>query len=181
MVIWVTGLSGAGKTTLCEALSARAKALIPELVLLDGDAIRMLHGRDLGHDERDRRRQVERLKALAGLLDRQGLVVVVCAVLYRPDQFADMRSYFSHYFEVLIDAPLALVERRDPKGLYAAARRGEAHNIVGIDIAWTPPTSPDIVLNSGAESPDRMVDALVAACRPLRTLLDARSKRGSAL
>lgn len=175
-VIWLTGLSGAGKTTIAEALARLLKPRLPELVLIDGDVIRELFGAGLGFDEAARREQIGRLQRLSGLLSRQGLVAVVAALYSHPDLLAWNRAHLSGYFEVYVDAPLALVEQRDVKGLYAKARAGSMPNVVGLDIQWHAPVSPDLVIDARrAETPEasawRIIERLprLAAAAPARS------------
>ena len=148
MVVWITGISGAGKTTLCEALSALLKPSLPELVLIDGDIVRKIFGGDLGYGEEDRVRQIKRIQGLAGELDRQGLVAIVAAVYARPDLLAWNRQNFSDYFEVYLDAPLTLVQQRDAKDLYGKAARGEMSDVVGIDVPWHAPENADLRIDA---------------------------------
>lgn len=155
MVIWLTGLSGAGKTTIAETLARLLKPRLPELVLIDGDVIRELFGASLGFDEGARREQIGRLQRLSGLLARQGLVVVVAALYAHPDLLTWNRVHLPGYFEVYVDAPLALVQQRDVKGLYAKAKAGAMPNVVGIDIPWHAPQQPDLVIDAQAgETPE---------------------------
>lgn len=171
MVIWFTGLSGAGKTTICDLLYERLKPRLPQLVLLDGDMVREAFGGDLGHTEPERVRQISRVQRLARLLSSQGLIVMVSVVYSRPDLLAWNRQHIAEYFEVLVDAPIAVVRSRDPKGLYSRALRGEIQNVVGHDIPWHRPSAPDLVLDAGggrsalalAESVARSIPALAAA------------------
>ena len=162
MIIWVTGISGAGKTTLCEALWQKLKPGLPELTMLDGDVIRDVFGGDLGHIEADRVVQIKRIQSLAGMLDDQNFVVLVAALYSHPDLLAWNRERFSEYYEVYIDAPLSLVKHRDAKGLYAKAEAGEMPNVVGIDIPWHAPVSPDIIFNAeDGDSPELMAQKLL--------------------
>ena len=144
MIIWITGISGAGKTTLCEALRRLLKPRLPELVLLDGDVIRDIFGNDLGFAEPDRMRQIRRIQSIALELDRQGLVVLVAALYAHPSLLEWNRQNFTAYFEIYLEASLPLVQARDPKGLYAKVKRGEMKEVVGLDIPWHSPTSPDL-------------------------------------
>lgn len=148
MVIWITGLSGAGKTTLCDALVRLLKPRLPELVVVDGDAVRALFGHDLDFTEQSRMRQIQRIQALASELSRQGLVVLVAALYANPDLLAWNRANFDGYFEVYLNAPLDLVRSRDPKALYAKAARGEVKDMVGLDIPWHAPRAADLVLDA---------------------------------
>ena len=157
MVIWLTGISGAGKTTLSDAIARRFKSVVPELVQIDGDEIRELFGASLTYRETDRYEQILRIQRLARMLDRQNMLVLVAALYGHPDLFARNRKIFSEYFEVYLEAPLGLVKRRDPKELYRKLERGEMNNVVGIDIPWHAPENPDLQINSEQETdPDEL-------------------------
>lgn len=144
MIVWITGISGAGKTTLCDELSALLKPNIPELVVIDGDFVRETFGNTLGYKEQDRIVQIQRIQRLARELDRQGLVVLVAALYANGDLLSWNRENFANYFEVYLDAPLTLVQARDAKGLYAKAARGEMPDVVGIDVPWHAPQNADL-------------------------------------
>jgi len=164
MVIWVTGLSGAGKTTLCTTLYDRVKPRMPELVILDGDVIRRAYGNDLTHCEADRVRQVKRLRAMAGVLAEQDLVVLVAVLYAHPDLLAWNRKNLPNYFEVYLDASLETVMDRDDKGIYGAARRGEMPDVVGLDIPWHAPQNPDLRLDGDKRAtPEELADQLIRA------------------
>lgn len=168
MVIWITGLSGAGKTTLCEALRAALKPRLPELVVLDGDVVRQAFGGDLGYDEESRVRQFRRLQSIARVLAEQGLVVLVAAVYQRPDLMAWNREHLPGYFEVYLKASLETVAARDSKGLYRKARAGEARHVVGVDIPYHPPERPDLTIDADhPEPPARMAERVIAAAPKL--------------
>jgi adenylyl-sulfate kinase len=174
MVIWITGLSGAGKTTLSTALVDLLKPRMPELVLIDGDAVRAMFGETLDYSEASRTIQIKRLQALAQYLSRQGLVVIVAALYAHPDLLAWNRRNFPAYFEVYIEAPLDLVRARDPKGLYKKAARGEMADVVGIDIPWHAPERPDMVIDARSrEAPETIARRLARAVPRLATALTA--------
>lgn len=147
--IWITGLSGAGKTTLAEALVERMRRRGRPVVLVDGDVIRDLFGASLGFDVDARRVQIGRLQALARFLADQGVDVVVAALYSAPDLLAWNRANLAGYFEVYIEASLALVTGRNSKGLYD----GTTRNVVGVDIDWLAPRSPDLVVEADREEP----------------------------
>jgi adenylylsulfate kinase-like enzyme len=169
MVIWITGLSGAGKTTLIQAIAGEVKRDLRELVLLDGDAIRQLFGNDLDYREASRVIQIKRIQGMAKFLSDQGLVVMVAALYAHPDLLRWNRDNFAGYFEVYIQASMGLVGARDSKGLYVRARRNETENVVGIDIPWHPPTDADLVLDADSgESVDVMAKRVIAAIPRLR-------------
>ncbi len=148
MVIWITGLSGAGKTTLATALYEAMKPGLPALVRIDGDEVRALFGNSLGFAESDRRLQIQRLQNLAAMLDGQGVTVIVAALYAHPDLLAWNRDHFSDYFEVYLEASLDLVRSRDSKGLYAKADCGEMAHVVGLDVPWHAPDTPHMTVTA---------------------------------
>lgn len=163
-VIWVTGLSSAGKTTLCQAYYKKVKPTIPHLVLLDGDAVREAFGHDLTHKETDRIRQVRRLQGMSNVLARQGLDVIVGVLYNNPDLLAWNRETLPNYFEVYLKASLGCVAERDNKGLYSASRDGTMKDVVGIDIPWYEPEKADLVIDiDKGDSPETNLQVLLDA------------------
>jgi cytidine diphosphoramidate kinase len=160
MVIWITGLSGAGKTTLCRAVLSILKPAMPELVHVDGDAVRELFGSDLSFVEADRVKQIKRIQAMALFLNAEELVVMVAALYASPELLNANREMFSDYFEVYVKAPMDLLSNRNSKGLYDNGTK----NVVGVDIPWHEPVRPDLTLgaNLGA-SPEEMAVQLIDA------------------
>lgn len=166
MVIWLIGLSGAGKTTIGKALHARMKAQAPNTVFIDGDEVRKLFGHDSGphaYTTEGRRENAQRMTRLCSWLDRQGVNVVCCILSIFPEDRIKNPKTFSRYFEVYISVPMAELERRDSKGLYAAARKGSEKNVVGVDIPFPEPDSADLVLkNHGPEAdPNAFADIIL--------------------
>ncbi len=155
MVIWLIGLSGAGKTTIGKRVYQEWKKHEPNTVLVDGDEIRELFS--VNHSDSDysldgRRKNAERIKQLCAWLDRQGINVVCNILLLFGDVSEWNRENLSGYLEVYVSTPLDVVKKRDSKGLYSAAERGEMKNVVGMDIPFPPPVSPDLTIdNSGSE------------------------------
>jgi adenylylsulfate kinase len=169
MVVWIIGLAGAGKTTLGGAVTRRLRDLGRPAVLLDGDAFREATGPDLGHTPADRAENGRRIGRLCGLLEGQGIDIVACLLSNDPTQQAWNRMTFGRYVEVFLDTPRDTLEARDQKGLYSGARAGRVRNVVGFDIPFVRPPSPDIVL-SGADAlaptslqAERVVGAVLAA------------------
>ena len=156
MVVWLIGLSGAGKTTLGREMARQWRETAPNVVLLDGDELRAVFAHDRGEQAytlEGRRLNAERMTALCELLDRQGIHVVCCILSVFADMRRDNRSRFGRYFEIFMDAPLAALAARDVKGLYGKARRGEKRNVVGIDIPFERPAGSDLVIDaSGAQA-----------------------------
>jgi len=154
MIVWLVGLSGAGKTTIGRALCEKWQSIDRATVLVDGDEMRKIFRNDRSDDDYSvagRRANAERIVELCAWLDRQGINAVCSILCIFPDILAANRELFSRYLEVVVDAPMDQLEARDGKGLYAAARSGEASNVVGVDIAFPIPEAPDLVIdNSGA-------------------------------
>jgi cytidine diphosphoramidate kinase len=171
LVIWLTGLSGAGKTTLGRALHRLWREHAPNTVLLDGDEVRRVFGDDAGPEPYTvpgRRRNAERMAALCALLDGQEINVVCCILSIFSDLRATNRSRYSRYFEVYLQAPLEVLAARDGKNLYAPALRGETRNVVGVDIPFEPPADSDLVIDT--TSPPADMDTLA------RSILEAARK-----
>jgi len=165
MVIWLIGLSGAGKTTLGRQLFAELKQKRANTVFLDGDIIREIMGNDLGHTVADRRRNAERICRLCMHLDRQG-INVVCAILsIFEESHAWNRANYASYFEVYIEAEMGSLLKRQRNEIYDRALRGETKDVVGVDIPFTPPKDPHLVIrNDGTrEDFDRHVGRILAA------------------
>lgn len=146
--IWFTGLSGSGKSTLANLLEMRLLADGKHTYLLDGDNLRLGLNRDLGFSESDRAENIRRVAEVAKMMVDAGLIVIVSLISpFREDRklarglFADQE-----FFEVFVDTPLMECERRDAKGLYAKARRGDLKNFTGIDSPYEPPLAAELVL-----------------------------------
>ncbi|MCK0168418.1 adenylyl-sulfate kinase [Jannaschia sp. S6380] len=150
MVIWIIGLSGAGKSTLAEEVARIARDARPDVVVVDGDAVRAAFGNDLGHTMEDRRRNAERIMGLCAWLDGQG-IHVICAILSLfPEHRAWMRANVPGYFEVFVDAPLDQLRARDGKGLYARFEAGKIEGVAGLDLPFAAPDAPDLrIRNDG--------------------------------
>jgi bifunctional enzyme CysN/CysC len=165
MCLWLTGLSAAGKSTIANLLEKRMFAMGWHTYTLDGDDVRNGLNRDLGFSEADRVENIRRITEVAGLLVDAGLVVIVAFISpYRAGR-ETARSRFEpgEFLEIFVDAPLQECERRDPKGLYAKARRGELINFTGIDSDYEPPEAPDIRLDTVVESAEDCVDRILSA------------------
>lgn len=161
--IWITGLSGAGKSTIANALEVALHDLRVRTYLLDGDNLRLGLNRDLGFSAADRVENVRRIAEVARLMVDAG-VVVICAVISpfeRERQAARERIGSAHFVEVFVDTPLALCEARDAKGLYGKARRGEIANFTGISSPYEVPLRPDIRIDGAAMAPAEAAGVLV--------------------
>jgi adenylylsulfate kinase len=155
VVVWLTGLPASGKTTLARRIGGSLRERGVASCLLDSDAVRgaLVHSkRPLGYDEADRRAFYETLARLAALLASQGLCVLVAATAHRRLYRAIARQLAPRFFEVHVATPLSDCERRDPKGLYRAARADEASRLPGVGARYEPPVSPDAVAQGGEDS-----------------------------
>ncbi|EPO3026945.1 adenylyl-sulfate kinase [Vibrio cholerae] len=161
-VLWFTGLSGAGKSTVAGALENRLAALGYHTYLLDGDNVR--HGlcSDLGFSEQDRRENIRRIGELAKLMADAGLIVLTAFISPHRAERQMVRDLLPNgeFLEVYVNTSLDVCEARDPKGLYKKARAGEIRQFTGIDSAYEAPLNLDIDLPAGEKS----VDELVAQC-----------------
>ncbi|NOH65311.1 adenylyl-sulfate kinase [Vibrio rotiferianus] len=159
-VLWFTGLSGAGKSTVAGALENRLAELGYHTYLLDGDNVR--HGlcSDLGFSEQDRRENIRRIGELAKLMADAGLIVLSAFISPHRAERQLVRDLLpeGEFIEVFVNASLEVCEDRDPKGLYKKARAGEIPNFTGIDSEYQAPANPEIDLPAGEKSVEELVE-----------------------
>jgi len=162
LCLWLTGLPAAGKSTIANALERRLYAAGRHTYLLDGDEVRLGLNKDLGFSEADRFENIRRVSEVACLLVDAGLVAIVSFISPYRAQRDHARSLFEpgEFYEIFVDTPLPECERRDPKGLYAKARRGELKDFTGIDSPYEPPLSPDVHLHTTLQTPEECVDSI---------------------
>jgi bifunctional enzyme CysN/CysC len=165
MCLWFTGLPASGKSTIANLLEKRMFAAGLHTYTLDGDNIRHGLNRDLGFTEADRIENIRRITEVARLFVDAGLVAIVSFISPFRTEREMARSRFEpgEFVEVFVDTPLEECERRDPKGLYAKARRGELKNFTGIDSEYQPPLNPEIRLDTVSNSPEECVDCILCA------------------
>jgi bifunctional enzyme CysN/CysC len=149
-VLWLTGLSGAGKSTIANRIEAELHRRGHHTYMLDGDNVRHGLNRDLGFTDADRVENIRRVAEVAHLMLDAGLIVLVSFISPFRSERQMARTLFSdgEFFEVFVDAPLAVAEQRDPKGLYKKARRGDLRHFTGIDSPYEPPERPEIRLDT---------------------------------
>tara|TARA_B100000315_G_C14466251_1_gene536106 strand:+ start:577 stop:1083 length:507 start_codon:yes stop_codon:yes gene_type:complete len=154
MVLWIIGLSSAGKTTLAKEVLRKVKTIQSNVVLIDGDVIREVFSNDLGYTLEDRRKNADRICGLCKFLDDQG-INVLCAILSLfPESRLWNRENIKNYYEVYIDNTIEDLEQRDYKGLYRKYNKGKIKNVPGMDIEFVPPTNPDLIIKNDGEIDD---------------------------
>ena len=163
-VLWFTGLSGAGKSTIANLVEKKLHAMGRHCYLLDGDNLRHGLNKDLGFTEADRVENIRRVAEVARLMVDAGLIVLTAFISpFRAErEMARRLMGKGEFIEIFVDTPLDVAETRDVKGLYRKARRGELANFTGIDSPYEPPESPELVLNTVEYSPDEAAEIVIA-------------------
>jgi bifunctional enzyme CysN/CysC len=166
-VVWLTGLSGSGKSTIANIVESKLHTLGVRTYLLDGDNVRHGLNRDLGFTDADRVENIRRIAEVSGLMVDAGLVVLVSFISpFRAERrLARDRVEADEFIEVHVDASVDVAEGRDPKGLYAKARRGELANFTGIDSPYEAPEAPEVYIDSATTPPEAAADAVIDALR----------------
>jgi bifunctional enzyme CysN/CysC len=163
-VVWLTGLSGSGKSTIANCLERTLHERGRHTMLLDGDNVRLGLNKDLGFTEADRVENIRRIGEVAKLMTDAGLIVIVAFISpYRADRNL-VRSILhdGEFLEIFVDASLAVCEERDPKGLYRKARQGLISNFTGISAPYETPETPELHLDTVRSSAAECADAIVS-------------------
>lgn len=161
-VIWLTGLSGSGKSTLANALEQELAAKGRHTMLLDGDNVRFGLNRDLGFSKEDRVENIRRIAETAKLMNDAGLIVLTSFISpYREDRLAARRIIGDAFIEVYVSTPLEECEKRDVKGLYQAARKGQIAEFTGITSAYEVPQHPEITIDTSHADIEKSVGILL--------------------
>ncbi|MBI2885673.1 MAG: adenylyl-sulfate kinase [Chloroflexi bacterium] len=161
--VWLTGLPASGKTTIGTALLQQLEHLSLEAELLDGDELRPWLSPDLGFSSEDRRQHNRKVARIGGLLLRHGVTVVVPIVSPYRSTRAFAREHLKHFLEVYVKCPLEECIRRDPKGLYAKALRGEIPEFTGISAPYEEPEHPEVIAETNFLTVDACVDRILEA------------------
>jgi len=169
LTVWFTGLSGAGKTTLCECVHAELLTRGYRVEMLDADLVRKQFWPDLGFSKADRDENIRRIGFLAQRLTRNGIIALVAAISPYRAARNEVRDQIRRFLEVYVDAPLQVCEERDPKGLYRRARAGELHGFTGIDDPYEAPLAPEVRCATDRDTVNTCKDQVV--CAVLKYLL----------
>jgi len=174
-MLWFTGLSGAGKSTIANLIERRLFALGRHTYIRDGDNLRHGLNKDLGFTDADRVENIRRVAEVARVMVDAGLIVIVSFISpFRAERrMAREMIAAGEFFEVFVDTPLAEAERRDSKGLYAKARRGELRNFTGVDSPYERPEKPEIHIDMTKLSPEQGAEAVLASLRAAAVLTPA--------
>ncbi len=171
-VLWFTGLSGSGKSTIANALEQKLFAMNRHSAILDGDNIRHGLNQDLGFTDADRVENIRRVSEVSKLMVDAGLIVLVAFISpFRLERrMARQMMAEGEFIEIHVDTSLELAETRDVKGLYAKARKGEIKNFTGIDSPYEPPHNPEIRLSTDKKSPDELADEILEFLKSKKVL-----------
>jgi len=163
VILWFTGLSGSGKSTIAHALEEKLYQRKVHTYVLDGDNIRKGLNKDLGFSPEDRKENIRRIGEVAKLFIDAGVIVMVSVISpYRRDRaFVRNLVESGEFVEIYVKCPLEICEARDPKGLYKKARQGIIKNFTGIDAPYEEPENPEIVIESDKESVEEAVNKII--------------------
>ncbi|MBE9192042.1 adenylyl-sulfate kinase [Gloeocapsopsis crepidinum LEGE 06123] len=161
-VLWLTGLSGSGKSSIAKKLAQELKERSCLVEVLDGDVVRTNLSKGLSYSREDRNTNIRRIGFVANLLSRNGVATIVAAISPYQETRENLRTTTTNFIEVFVNAPLEVCEARDVKGLYAMARAGEIRAFTGIDDPYEAPQNPDITCYTSEESLEESVAKILA-------------------
>jgi adenylylsulfate kinase len=170
LTVWFTGLSGAGKTTISQYVGRELIDRGYKVEYLDGDVIRQTLTKGLGFSKADRDENIRRIGFVAHLLTRNGVIVLVAVISPYQAIRQEVRDQIGAFMEVYVDAPVAICQQRDVKGLYKQALDGKIANFTGVDAPYEPPLDPEVVCHTECES----IEA--SATRVLQSILGRLSQ-----
>lgn len=167
VTVWFTGLSGAGKTTISQAVAEQLQAQGYQLEVLDGDIVRTNLTKGLGFSKEDRDENIRRIGFVSHLLTRNGVIVIVSAISPYRVAREEVRERIGDFVEVFVNAPLDVCESRDVKGLYKKARAGEIKQFTGIDDPYEAPINPEIECRTDLEDLEESVNKVMTKLQEL--------------
>ncbi|MFB8787466.1 MAG: adenylyl-sulfate kinase [Potamolinea sp.] len=170
VTIWFTGLSGAGKSTISQAVEKELRSLGLKVEALDGDVVRQNLTKGLGFSKADRDENIRRVGFVAHLLTRNQVIVLVSAISPYREIREEVRHKIGNFVEVYVNTPLEVCEKRDVKGLYKKARAGEIKNFTGLDDPYEPPLSAEVECRTDLQSLEESVSQVLAKLRELEYL-----------
>jgi adenylyl-sulfate kinase len=165
--VWLTGMSGAGKSTASHLLGERLRALGAQVEVLDGDVVRTHLSKGLGFSKEDRDENVRRIGFVCGLLARNGVVAIAAAISPYRAAREEVRAQISNFVEVYVECPIGVLVERDAKGLYRQALAGEIEHFTGISDPYEPPLAPEVTIHTARETPEESVGKIIDVLRKL--------------
>lgn len=173
-VIWLTGLPGSGKTTIGRILQTKLKERGLKVELFDGDEVRKQLSPDLGFTKQDRELHAKRVAYLSKLLARNGIIAIVSLISPYRSFRAFARQEIGNFVEVYVRCSLETCMKRDPKGLYKKALRGEIKDLTGVQDPYEEPVNPEVVVDSELQDPEHGAEKILCTLRDLGYLPDVR-------
>jgi adenylylsulfate kinase len=177
VTIWFTGLSGAGKTTICHGVEQKLRAQGCRVEVLDGDVVRENLTKGLSFSKADRDTNIRRIGFVSHLLTRNGVIVLVSAISPYREVRDEVRQQIGDFVEVFVNAPLAVCEERDVKGLYKKARAGEIKQFTGIDDPYEAPLNPEVECRTDQETLEESIEKVLGTLKSLGYLPQASMLR----
>lgn len=171
--VWLTGLPGAGKTTIAHLLASELTKRGHNVEVLDGEEVRRNLSKGLGFSKEDRDTHIERIGYVAKLLSRNGVAVIVAAISPYREVRERIRTTIEHFVEVHVKCPVEICAGRDVKGLYARARRGEIPEFTGISAPYEEPLKPEVVCRTEEDTPDQSTARVVSTLEVLNFIQKA--------
>ena len=167
LTVWLTGLSGAGKSTIADGLAEQLRSRGRKVEILDGDVVRENLSKGLGFSKEDRDINIRRIGFVCELLSRNGVIAMVAAISPYRAVRDEIRARIPNFIEIYVECPLEVVAGRDVKGLYKRAMAGEIPQFTGVSDPYEPPLRPEVVIRTHEETPEQSADKVWAKLKSL--------------